>query len=117
MPGRILIVDDEAQTTGGMRRFLEKRGYEVHEVKDSTKALAADQAFQTKAVILDYRMPGMHGGDVAWQLASDPQLRSIKVIVCSAASRREIMLRLPPVRIPILEKPVETSALLELLES
>jgi CheY-like chemotaxis protein len=100
-----------------MRRLLENRGYEVYELNDSSKALASAHAFQPKAVILDYRMPGMHGGDVAWQLASDPNLRSIRVIVCSAASQREISLKLPPARIPILEKPVEIETLLQLLES
>src|SRR6188474_1749702 len=107
MPGRILIVDDDPQSTGGLRRFLESHGYEVHEQNDSTQALPSARAFQPKAVILDYLMPGMHGGDVAWQLASDPKLRSIMVIVCSGVGAREISRKLPPAPIPILEKPIE----------
>lgn len=66
-------------------------------------------------MILDYLMPVVHGGDVAWQLASDPVLRKIKLIVCSGAPTQEITLNLPPNRFPILEKPVDVDALLNLL--
>lgn len=117
MAERILLIDDDPNATGGLKRLLEKQGYEVQEENDSTKALDTARAFQPRTVILDYLMPQVHGGDVAWQLASDPVLRSTKVIICSAACRSEIHLKLPPSRIPILEKPVDTETLLQLLKS
>jgi len=111
----ILVVDDDPEATGGLKRLLEAHGYIVREENDSTKALAAAREFQPHVVILDYLMPNAHGGDVAWQFASDPSLRSIRVIICTGVAKEEIMRKLPPVRIPILEKPVDTDALLELL--
>jgi CheY-like chemotaxis protein len=116
-PRRILIVDDEEETANALRRVLEQRGYEVAAEHDSRQALTKARALQPEVVILDYRMPGLHGGDVAWQLASDPILRSVKVILCTGASAQEFAHRLPPARIPILEKPVEVERLLALLQS
>src|SRR4051794_14859753 len=115
MPYRILAVDDDPQTTGALKRFLEAHGYAVREENDSREALQAGREFQPHAVILDFLMPACHGGDVAWQFWCDAQLRNVKVVLCSAAMRAEIAGRLPPSPIPILEKPVDTSALLGLL--
>jgi CheY-like chemotaxis protein len=116
MAHRILTIDDDPGTTHGLKRLLGRTGYEVREENDSTHALAAAREFQPHVVILDYGMPKFHGGDVAWQLASDPQLRSTKVILCSGYDPEEFIHKLPPAAIPIVEKPVETGRLLVLIE-
>lgn len=112
---RILAVDDEPQTTHTLRRILEQRGYLVAEENDSNKALEAAKAFHPDVVILDYSMPDTDGGDVAWQLASDPSLKSVRVIMCSGLNPMEFSRKLPPTKIPILQKPLDSLALLELL--
>jgi CheY-like chemotaxis protein len=95
--------------------LLEKNGLVVREENDSTRALAAAREFQPHVVILDYLMPRVHGGDVAWQLSSDAQLRDVRVIICSGAADLELANKLPPARIPILGKPIDANALLRLL--
>jgi CheY-like chemotaxis protein len=115
MSRRILAVDDEPETTHSLKRLLEAHGYDVMEVNDATKALKAARAFQPHVVILDYLMPRAHGGDVAWQLASDKALKDVKLIVCSGVDPHEFKSKLPPVEIPILDKPVDSNALLDLL--
>jgi len=115
MPIRILVIDDDVQTTTDLKRFLERAGYDVQEENDSTYALEHARVFQPDVVILDYLMPTMHGGDVAWQLASDPFLRRVKVIVCTGCPQREISSALPPSPIPIVEKPIDADALLQLI--
>lgn len=115
MPYRILAIDDDPETTGALKRLLEKHGYTVREENDAMNALAAARAFQPHAVILDFLMPQAHGGDVAWQFWCDPQLRGVKVVLCSGAVKAEIAARLPPCTIPIMEKPVDTDALVALL--
>ena len=114
-PRRILIVDDDVETTQALKRLLEAAGYLVREENDSARASQHAREFQPDFVILDYLMPVVHGGDVAWQLASDPNLRNIKLIVCSGAPVQEITFNLPPNRFPILEKPVDIDALFHLL--
>jgi CheY-like chemotaxis protein len=115
MSQRVLVVDDDRQTTRGLKRVLEAEGYEVTEENDSAQALNRAREFQPHFVVLDYLMPRVHGGDVAWQLASDAELRNVRIIVCSGAPIEEVATKLPPTRIPILEKPVDTDALLQLL--
>jgi CheY-like chemotaxis protein len=112
---RILTVDDEPQTTHILRRILEQRGYVVEEENDSRKALETAKAFHPDVVIVDYLMPDTDGGDVAWQLASEPSLKSVKVIMCSGLDPREFSRKLPPTKISILQKPLDSLALLELL--
>ena len=90
MSQRILVVDDDPASLATLSRLLEKHGYNVRNVSDSSVALEAAVEFQPHVVILDFLMPGMHGGDVAWQLASNPLLRDVRVIVSSAYSAEEI---------------------------
>src|SRR3954466_16357354 len=102
MTQRILAVDDDPATTRSLRKLLEKKGYEVREENDSTRALATARAYQPHVVILDYLMPRVHGGDVAWQIASDATLREVRVIICSGVANWDLSKKLPPARIPIL---------------
>lgn len=111
MAERILIVDDDAHTTAGLKRLLQNAGYEVREENDSARALQHARDFRPDFVILDFSMPVVDGGDVAWQLQSDPELRRIKLIVCSGVPAHQIIFHLPPNPIPILEKPLDVATL------
>jgi two-component system chemotaxis response regulator CheY len=117
MAFRILAVDDDAETTGALKRLLEARGYVVQEENDSTKALRTAREFQPHAIVLDYLMPHCHGGDVAWQLWCDPRLKHTKVVVCTGVAKAEVSHHLPPGTFPIFEKPVDGAFLLNFLES
>lgn len=117
MQKRILIVDDDPATTQSLARLLTAKGFLVNQVNDSTQALKVAREFQPDFVILDFLMPEMHGGDVAWQLASDAALEKTPLfILTSGASPAEFATALPPVRISILEKPIATAGLLRMLE-
>src|SRR5215213_8318703 len=112
---RILVVDDDPASLRALSGLLERRGFAVKTLSDSAQALAAANEFQPHVVVLDYLMPGLHGGDVAWQLASDPSLRHVRVVITSAYSTEEIRRKLPASRIPILPKPVDSEALLAVI--
>jgi CheY-like chemotaxis protein len=112
---RVMVVDDDPAATGTLCRLLAHKGYAVHEVNDSRLALETALEFQPHVVILDFLMPNLHGGDVAWQLSSNPNLRDARLIVSSAYSPTEIRRNLPPAMIPILGKPVDANELLRLI--
>jgi DNA-binding response OmpR family regulator len=101
----ILAIDDDPEVTHSLRRFLEVHGYDVREENDSTHALQTARTVHPGVVILDFLMPKVHGGDVAWQLASDRELQDVPVILCSAASEEELHSKLPPTRAPKNENP------------
>jgi len=116
MPQRILIVDDDAETTQTLHRLLTAQGYLVEAENDSMQALDTARRFQPDVVILDFLMPRAHGGDVAWQLASSADLRQTpRIILCSGVPTAEFALKLPPIKIEVVEKPVNLDTLLGLL--
>lgn len=118
MPQRILIVDDDVETTQTLHRLLTAQGFLVEAQNDSMRALDTARRFQPDVVILDFLMPRAHGGDVAWQLASAADLRQTpRIILCSGVPTAEFALKLPPIKVEILEKPVNPETLLGLIRA
>lgn len=61
----VLCVDDERVGLHVRKLLLERSGYRVLTANDGTAGLALFQSNPVEAVVLDYAMPGMHGGEVA----------------------------------------------------
>jgi CheY-like chemotaxis protein len=61
----VLCVDDEKVGLQVRRMLLERSGYRVLAAPDGKTALDLFDLHPVDAVVLDYSMPGMHGGDVA----------------------------------------------------
>ena len=61
----ILCVDDEAVGLSIRKILLERAGYRVLTAADGASGLELFAAHPVDAVVLDYSMPGMHGGEVA----------------------------------------------------
>jgi CheY-like chemotaxis protein len=64
----VLCVDDNEAILSLTRRALERTGYRVLTVNNGAAALEAFAANPVDAVILDYEMPGMTGGQVALEM-------------------------------------------------
>lgn len=58
---KVLVVDDEADFRGTLRRGLERDGYAVAEAADGAEALARLGAETYDLVIVDLYLPGMTG--------------------------------------------------------
>jgi CheY-like chemotaxis protein len=58
-------VDDEVVGLRVRKILLERAGYHVLTASDGYSGLELFAAEPVEAVVLDYSMPGMHGGDVA----------------------------------------------------
>jgi CheY-like chemotaxis protein len=61
----VLCVDDEQIGLRVRKILLERAGYRVLTAPDGPSALEIFAAEPIEAVVLDYSMPGMHGGEVA----------------------------------------------------
>jgi len=82
---RILIVDDEPDSTHLVKILLEKTGgYVVLEENDGAKAHQTAQNFRPDVILLDIMMPETDGGEVAAQIEADPELRSTPIIFLTA---------------------------------
>lgn len=64
----VLIVDDESDVRLTLWVLFEQRGWLVTEAVDGEGALAACKDHPAKIVVLDHRMPGMSGTQVARKL-------------------------------------------------
>ena len=64
-PHLVLCVDDELVGLQVRKLLLERAGYRVLAAEDGPAGLEIFAAEQIEAVVLDYSMPGMHGGEVA----------------------------------------------------
>jgi CheY-like chemotaxis protein len=67
-PHLVLCVDDEHIGLQVRKLLLERAGYRVLTAKDGLAGLEILASEPIEAVILDYSMPGMHGGEVATRM-------------------------------------------------
>lgn len=69
MSGRtVLVVDDEPEIAGVVRRYLEQDGFRVVTASDGRAALAAFRQERPHLVVLDLMLPGVDGWEVARQI-------------------------------------------------
>lgn len=67
----VLCVDDERVGLHVRKLLLERSGYKVITAHDGEAGLALFREQAVDAVVLDYAMPGMHGGEVAAQMRAE----------------------------------------------
>lgn len=65
---RVLCVDDDPDTADSLAMLLELVGFEPFVYYDARAALADVDVVRPDAAILDLRMPGMHGCELARRL-------------------------------------------------
>ena len=82
---RILVVDDNAHVTRIVKLSLERRGpYEVRELHDPGRTLAAAREFRPDLILLDVCMPGLEGSEVAAEIQSHPDLAGTPIVFLTA---------------------------------
>ena len=58
MPGRVLVVDDEADTVSTVKMILESEGYNVITASNGEEALRKVEAELPDLIFMDKQMPG-----------------------------------------------------------
>ena len=82
---RILIVDDDRESTHLVKILLERTGgYLVLEENDAARAYHSARDFRPDVILLDIMMPETDGGEVAAQIEADPELQGTPVIFLTA---------------------------------
>jgi len=92
-PSRVLVVDDNASNRDLLSRRLQRQGHTVLQAEDGTIALAMVEKEAPDLVLLDLMMPGISGYDVLASLKSEPRFREIPVIMISALSELDSIVR------------------------
>ena len=73
---RVLVVEDDGDIAGVLRRSLDKEGYEVRITGDGQAALDQAGDFEPDAVVLDLGLPRLDGVEVCAGCATRATCRS-----------------------------------------
>ena len=79
----VLVVDDSTTVRVILAECLESSGYAVIEAVDGIEAIKQIQTHRPDLVITDIVMPRMNGYELCRWIKSDPQTKSIPVMMCT----------------------------------
>lgn len=81
---KILIIDDEIQTTTLLEMLLSDRGYETISVNDSSLAVQVAKSTNPDLILLDLMMPEPDGFKVCRMLREDERFIFTPIIIITA---------------------------------
>jgi len=115
---KILVVDDDPDFVRLTRRILQSKGYDVVTAVNGEQALAAVRKEKPDLVLLDIMMSYILDGlDVSREMAQDPALRDVPVIMVTSLTGARGQVDLPSDEyIPVedwIHKPIDPDKLLE----
>ena len=87
MPGKVLIIDDEAETCRMITLGLKLFGYQTDFALSAEKGIGKIQADPPNVLVLDLMLPDMDGFDVMRQLKADPATTGLPIIILSATAK------------------------------
>lgn len=114
---RILVVDDEPETLKALKGFLESFGHSAELAENGEDALLKLKS-GIDLVLLDVKMPGMDGYEVARQIRGNPRTADIPIIMVTALGSKTD--RLNAVRAganDFVQKPIDITELKVRLDS
>ena len=102
----IMLVDDDALFLEELSEVLRSGDYETVEVRDPLRAVETAQRVRPDLILLDLKMPGQSGFEVAFDLKDEPALTFIPIIAMSGLpeQKHSVYLELSQVR-KFLSKP------------
>jgi CheY-like chemotaxis protein len=77
---RILCIDDQSAGLAIRKKLFEFKGYEVLTATDGPSGIALSRQQDLDLVILDYRMPGMDGEEIASILKAENPARPVVLL-------------------------------------
>jgi signal transduction histidine kinase len=92
-PGLVLVVDDDANNREVLSRRLQWQGHDVRVANTGSDALRMMGEAEYDLVLLDIMMPDMDGYEVLGHIKSEERLRHIPVIMISALSELQSVVR------------------------
>ncbi|HUI70464.1 MAG TPA: response regulator, partial [Spirochaetia bacterium] len=82
----VLVIDDEEGMREGMRRVLERRGFQVRTARDGETALRLLEEAPADVALVDLKMPGIDGFKVTEHITKRFAGRTVVVIVSALAT-------------------------------
>jgi len=86
---KILVVDDEERDLRLMEAMLTPLGYEVILARDGNEVLEKVREILPDVILLDIRMPGMGGYEVAKRLKDNEETKTIPIVMVTVLGKLE----------------------------
>ncbi|MEE8358462.1 MAG: response regulator [Candidatus Hydrothermarchaeales archaeon] len=86
---KVMTVDDEADILYITRTMLEREGYKVDEASSGEECLKKIKDKRPDVILLDVKLPGIDGWEVAKKIKEDEETRSIPIVMFTAKSAQE----------------------------
>jgi twitching motility two-component system response regulator PilH len=78
---RVLIVDDSPTQLAGLRRVVEKLGYQVITAEDGSAGVEVAKREVPDLILMDVVMPNLNGFQATRTIAKDPKTSHIPIIL------------------------------------
>jgi two-component system response regulator MprA len=85
---RVLVVEDDAEIAGALRRSLRLEGYDVQLAGDGRAALEQAAVFEPDAVVLDLGLPALDGVQVCRELRRESDVPILMLTARDAVEQR-----------------------------
>src|SRR5215207_7406311 len=109
----ILLVDDEQRNLDSLEVILEDPGYRLLRADDADKALRLLLSHDVAAIVLDIKMPGVSGFELAQLIQGTKRFRQIPIVFLTAylVEAHDILAGYDAGAVDYLTKPVEPQIL------
>jgi DNA-binding response OmpR family regulator len=89
----VIVADDDVAVTQLVSASLQKFQFDCRVASSGAQALEMVKELRPRALVLDVNMPGMDGFDVLVRMRMDAHIKDIPVILLTARSREEDVMR------------------------
>ncbi|MFM0736083.1 response regulator [Paraburkholderia xenovorans] len=115
---RVLVVDDYREAADALQMLLDADGFECRALEDPLAVCAMACEWQPFAVLLDIKMPGLDGLELARRLRANPSTSHMLLVACTAFASRDDRVRARAAGFDAhCAKPLTPARLLRVLES
>ena len=116
MGNKILVVDDDPEISSLVQYTLESLGHQVKVCDNGREVIDTLRSYKPELLVLDVMLPGIDGYSLASQIAEDPDLKELPIIVLSALEPSRSMFQRFSQVAAFLTKPFNTEDLTEAIK-
>jgi len=110
-PAKVLVADDNLANRLLIVGFLKGQPFEIIEAENGEEALELAMKNLPDLILMDYKMPGLNGIEVAKKLQQDPRFKAVPMVVISAAAMEQEQKQFLQVFDSYLSKPLKREIL------